>query len=210
MLPLVFIWERFVLYEKSPLEIFRQHGGYLRMSEALSQGISRYMLYSLRDRGLIEQVSRGVYRLAELPPLGNPDLVTVALRSPNAVISLVSALAYHGLTTQIPHEVTLAVPRNSRVLSLDFPPIRAHKFSEAAFQAGIEEHQMDGVPVRIYNPEKTLADCFKFRNKIGMDIFLEALKLYKSSKQSNLNEVLKYARICRVEKAIRPYLEATL
>ncbi len=195
---------------KSPLEIFHQHGGQLRMSEALAAGISRYMLYSLRDKGLIEQVSRGIYRLAELPPIGNPDLVTVALRFPNAVICLTSALAYHGLTTQIPHEVSVAVSRNSRIPSLDFPPVRAHKFAETVFNAGVEEHQIDGVPVRIYNPEKTLADCFKFRNKLGMDVVLEALKLYRSRKKFNFDTVLKYARICRVEKAMKPYLEAIL
>ncbi len=195
---------------KSPLEIFHQHGGQLRMSEALAAGISRYMLYSLRDKGLIEQVSRGIYRLAELPPIGNPDLVTVALRFPNAAVCLTSALAYHGLTTQIPHEVSVAVSRNSRLPSLDFPPIRAHKFAETAFNAGVEEHQIDGVPVRIYSPEKTLADCFKFRNKLGMDVVLEALKLYRSRKTFNFDAVLKYARICRVEKAMKPYLEAIL
>ena len=195
---------------KSPLEIFHQHGGQLRMSEALAAGISRYMLYSLRDKGLIEQVSRGIYRLAELPPIGNPDLVTVALRFPNAVVCLTSALAYHGLTTQIPHEVSVAVSRNSRLPSLDFPPIRAHKFAETVFNAGVEEHQIDGVPVRIYSPEKTLADCFKFRNKLGMDVVLEALKLYRSRKTFNFDAVLKYARICRVEKAMKPYLEAIL
>ncbi len=195
---------------KSPLEIFHQHGGRLRMSEALAAGISRYMLYSLRDKGLIEQVSRGIYRLADLPPIGNPDLVTVALRFPNAVICLTSALAYHGLTTQIPHEVSVAVSRNSRIPSLDFPPVRAHKFAETVFNAGIEKHQIDGVSVRIYNPEKTLADCFKFRNKLGMDVVLEALKLYKSRKKFNFDTVLKYARICRVDKIMMPYLEATL
>lgn len=195
---------------KSPLEIFRQHGGQLRMSEALAAGISRYMLYSLRDKGLIEQVSRGIYRLANLPSIGNPDLVTVALRFPNAVICLTSALAYHGLTTQIPHEVSVAVSRNSRLPSLDFPPVCAHKFAEIVFNAGVEEHQIDGVTVRIYSPGKTLADCFKFRNKLGMDMVLEALKLYKSRKNSDFNTVLKYARICRVEKVIKPYLEAML
>ena len=193
---------------KSPFEIFRQHGGQLRMSEALAAGISRYMLYSLRDKGLIEQVSRGIYRLADLPPIGSPDLVTVALRFPNAVICLTSALAYHGLTTQIPHEVSVAVSRNSRIPSLDFPPVRAHKFAEIVFKAGVEEHQIDGVSVRIYGPEKTLADCFKFRNKLGMDMVLEALKLYRSRKTFNFDAVLKYARICRVEKAMKPYLEA--
>lgn len=196
--------------KKSPLDIFRLHGGQLRMSEALAQGISRYMLYSLRDKGLIEQVTRGVYRLADLPPIGNPDLVTVALRFPNAVICLTSALAYHGLTTQIPHEVSVAVSRNSRMPSLDFPPVRAHKFAETVFNAGVEEHQIDGVLVRIYSPEKTLADCFKFRNKLGMDVVLEALKLYKSRKKFNFDAVLKYAKICRVDKVMKPYLEAML
>lgn len=196
--------------KKPPLEIFRQHGGQLHMSEALAGGISRYMLYSLRDKGLIEQVSRGVYRLAELPPIGNPDLVTLALRFPNAVICLTSALAYHGLTTQIPHEVSVAVSRNSRLPSLDFPPVRAHKFAETVFTAGVEKHQIDGVSVQIYNQEKTLADCFKFRNKLGMDVVLEALKLYKSHKKFNFAAVLKYAKICRVEKVMKPYLEVML
>jgi len=195
---------------KSPVDIFRQHGGQLRMSEALAAGISRYMLYSLRDKGVIEQVSRGVYRLADLPPISNPDLVTLALRFPNAVICLTSALAYHGLTTQIPHEVSVAVSRNSRLPSLDFPPVRAHKFAEEVFSTGVEEHQIDGVSVRIYSPEKTLADCFKFRNKLGMDVVLEALKLYKSRKKFNLEMVLKYAKICRVDKVMMPYLEAML
>lgn len=196
--------------KKSPEEIFREHGGQLRMSEALAHGMTRYMLYTLRDKGIIEQVTRGVYRLAELPPISNPDLVTVSLRFPHAVICLISALAYHGITTQVPHEVSVAVPRGARMPSLDFPPVRAHKFSHTAFQAGIEEHQIDGVPVRIYSPEKTLADCFKFRNKIGMDVVLEALKLYKARKKFKLAEVLKYARICRVDKVMNPYLEATL
>jgi predicted transcriptional regulator of viral defense system len=196
--------------KKQPEDIFRKHGGQLRMSEALEHGITRYMLYSLRDRGIIEQVSRGIYRLTELPPISNPDLVTVSLRFPNAVICLISALAYHEITTQIPHEVSMAVPRDSRVPSLDFPPIQVHKFSNAAYKSGIETHQIDKVPVKVYSPEKTLADCFKFRNKIGKDVALEALKLYKTQKQFNLGELLKYARICRVENLMRPYLEATI
>jgi predicted transcriptional regulator of viral defense system len=196
--------------KKRPEEIFRKHGGRLRMSEAITYGISRYMLYTLRDRGIIEQVSRGIYRLAELPPISDPDLVTVSLRFPHAVICLVSALAYHEITTQIPHEVSVAVPRNSRVPTLDYPPVRAHRFSKDAYESGIEEHRIDDVPVKIYCPEKTLADCFKFRNKIGMDIVLEALTLYWTRKKRNLGELLRYARLCRVEQVMRPYLEATV
>ena len=194
--------------KKRPEEIFRRYGGQLRMSEAIAHGITRYMLYALKDRGVIEPVSRGIYRLRELPPLGNPDLVAVSLRFPNAVVCLVSALAYHGITTQIPHEISVAVPRDSRVPSLDYPPIRAHRFSQVAYESGIETHLMDGAPVKIYSREKTLADCFKFRNKIGMDVVLEALKLHKTRNGFNLGELLKYASICRVEKVMRPYLEA--
>jgi predicted transcriptional regulator of viral defense system len=196
--------------KKRSEEIFRKHGGQLRMSEAIKQGITRYMLYSLRDRGVIEQVSRGIYRLVDLPPISNPDLVTVSLRFPNAVICLVSALAYHDITTQIPHFVFVAVSRDSRMPSLDHPPIQVHRFSNEAYKSGIEEHPIDGVPVKVYSPEKTLADCFKFRNKIGMDVVLEALKLYKTRKKFNLGELLRYAKICRVERVMRPYLEATV
>ena len=193
---------------KRPEEIFRRYGGQLRMSEAIAHGITRYMLYALKDRGVIEPVSRGIYRLRELPPLDNPDLVTVSLRFPNAVVCLISALAYHGITTQIPHEVSVAVPRDSRVPSPDYPPIRVHRFSQEAYKRGIETHLLDGVPVKIYSREKTLVDCFKFRSKIGMDVVLEAVKLHKTRNGFNLGKLLEYARICRMEKVMRPYLEA--
>ena len=193
-----------------PEEIFREHGGQLRMSEALACGLTRYTLYALRDRGVVEQITRGIYRLRELPPLGNPDLVTVSLRFPKTVVCLVSALAWHGITTQIPHVVSVAVPKDSRTPALGYPPIKVHKFSHKAYSSGVEEHLLDGAPVKIYNPEKTLVDCFKFRNKIGMDIVLEALKLHKTRNGINLGELLEYARICRVENVMRPYLEALL
>lgn len=196
--------------KKDPIEIFRRNGGQLRMSEAIAHGITRYMLYALRDKRIIEQVSRGVYRLKELPPISNPDLVTVSLRYPNAVICLISALSYHNITTQIPHSVYMAVPRNSRTPSIDYPPIQVHRYSSAAYSAGIERHVIDGASVKIYTPEKTLADCFKFRNKIGMDVVLEALKLYKSRKKFDLEKLLMFSEVCRVKKIMMPYLEATI
>jgi predicted transcriptional regulator of viral defense system len=196
--------------KKPPIEIFRKQGGQLRMSEALAHGISRYMLYSLRDKGIIEQVSRGVYRLTELPPISNPDLVTVSLRFPKTVVCLISALSYHNITTQIPHVVSVAVPRGSRIPSLDYPPVQAHRFSNEAYNAGIENHPIDGVSVKIYTPEKTLADCFKFRNKLGMEVVIEALRFYKSRQKFNLEKLLKYAEICRVKNIMMPYLEATI
>lgn len=177
------------------------------MSEALALGMSRTTLYALRDQGVIEKISRGIYRLADLPPLSNPDFVTVRLRFPEAVICLLSALEFHGLTTQVPHSVSIAVSRNAGVPTLKHPPIRVHRFSGEAFEAGVGEYNIDGVPVRIYNPEKTLADCFKFRNKLGMDVTLEALKLYAAQRNRNLDQVLRYARTCRVENVMTPYLE---
>ncbi len=158
----------------------------------------------------MEQVSRGVYRLVDLPPMSTPDLVTVSLRFPRAVICLISALSFHEMTTQIPHKVSVAVPRGTRMPSLDIPPVHTYKFSFDAFQAGIEKHQIDGVTVQIYSAEKTLADGFKYRNKLGMDVVLEALKLYRSQKKLNLEKLLEYARVCRVEKVMKPYLEASL
>ena len=180
------------------------------MSDAMRYGISRYRLYKMRDNGMLEQVSRGIYRLADLPPISNPDLVTISLRFPKSVICLISALFYHGITTQIPHEVYVAVSRNARMPSLDYPPVHAYKFSAEAYEAGIEKHQIDGTVVKIYNAEKTLADCFKYRNKLGMDVVLEALKLYKSQKKFNIDKLVKYARVCRVEKVMHSYLEVSL
>ena len=199
---------RLIMKREEAIEIFREHGGQLRMSEALSKGMNRYMLYSLRDKGITEQLSRGVYRLSELPPVSNPDLITVSIRFPKAVICLISALSFHELTTQIPHEVSIAITRESRTPVLDWPPLAVHRFSKITFEAGIEKHDIDGVKIRMYSPEKTLADCFKFRNKLGMDIVLEALKFYKAGKIFNVGKILKYARICRVEKIMTPYLEA--
>jgi predicted transcriptional regulator of viral defense system len=187
-------------------QLFRQHGGRLRMSEALAQGVSRRRFYALRDEGTIEQLSRGVYRLAELPPLSEPDMVAVALRAPKAVVCLVSALAFHELTTQIPQAVAIALPTRSRAPRLDNPPLEVHHFSPLAWQAGIEEHSLDGVTVKVYSAEKTLADCFKFRNRIGMESVLEALKLYRMRKKFNLKKLVEYARVCRVETVMRPYL----
>ncbi len=193
--------------KQDAIEIFRSAGGQLRMIDAINHGITRYMLYSLRDQKIIESVSRGTYRLANLAPMSNPDFITVSLRFPRAVICLVSALAYHEITTQVPHKVSIAIPRSSRIPSLDFPPIAVSTFSKLEYEAGIVEHKIDGVTVKIYSPEKTIADCFKFRNKIGMDIVVEALKLYRSRKNFDSHSILKYAKICRVENVIRPYLE---
>jgi predicted transcriptional regulator of viral defense system len=190
--------------------IFRKHGGTLRTRDAIRAGIHPRTLYAMKEAGLLERLTRGLYRLAALPRLGNPDLVSVTLRVQNSVICLISALAFHEITTQIPHAVYLALRQGGRPPKLDHPPIRIFWFEGPAFSEGIDTHDIDGVPIRIYNPEKTLADCFKHRNKIGVDVAVEALKLYRKHKPLRADELVRYARICRVEKVMRPYLEAVL
>lgn len=190
--------------------VFRKHGGILRTAEALRAGIHPATLYVMRDHGALEVVSRGVYRLAGGSPLGNPDLVTVATRVRGGVICLISALAFHELTTQIPHEVHVALPRGAEEPRLDHPPIKTYRFTGAAHTEGAEPHELDGVSVRIYSPEKTLADCFKFRNRVGIDTVVEAVRFYRERKRVRVDDLMRYAAICRVRRIIRPYLEALL
>jgi len=182
----------------------------LRTAQALRAGIHPSTLYAMRDSGMLEVVSRGVYRLADSSPLGNPDLVTVATRVPSGVICLISALAFHDLTTQIPHEVHVALPRGAEEPRLDHPPIKTYRFTGEAFTEGVEIHELDGIGVRIYSPEKTLADCFKFRNKIGLDTAMEAVRFYRERRSVKVDDLRRYASICRVKKVIRPYIEAIL
>ena len=190
--------------------IFKKHGGMLRTARALRAGIHPTTLYAMRDSGALDMVSRGVYRLASSSPLGNPDLVTIATRVPGGVICLISALAFHELTTQIPHEVHVALSRGAEEPRLDHPPLKTYRFTGEAFTQGVETHKIDSVRLRIYSPEKTLADCFKFRNKVGLDTAVEAIRLYRERRSIKVDDLMRYAAICRVKKIIRPYLEALL
>jgi predicted transcriptional regulator of viral defense system len=189
---------------------FRRHGGLLRMADAIRSGIHRRTLYAMRDAGQVEILARGLYRLADAPPLGNPDLVTVAAKVPHGVVYLISALAFHDMTTQIPHAVWIAVPRNSEPPHLDYPPIRVVRLSQAPYEVGIETHQLDGVAVKVYSREKTLADCFKHRTAIGLDTVLEAVHMYKAQGRVNTDAILRFASVCRVARIARPYLESLL
>ena len=192
------------------INIIKNEGGIIRTSLAIKKGIHPETFYKLRDNKIIEPISRGVYRYSKLAPISSPDIVTVASRAPNAVICLISALSFHNITTQIPHDVSIAIGCSSRIPHLRYPPISVYKFSSKSFISGVEEHLVDGIKVKVYSPEKTLADCVKFRNKIGMEVVIEAIKLYKARKYVNVSKIIKYAKICRVEKIITPYLEITL
>jgi predicted transcriptional regulator of viral defense system len=195
---------------KNALKIFSDHNGILRTHQALSLGITPRTLYALYANGLLRQLSRGVFQLADEELLGNPDLVNTSLRIPKAVICLISALYYYGMTTQIPHKVYIALPQPAEKPRLEFPPLDIIWLSEKVYSSGIVEQNLDGFPVKFYSREKTIADCFKFRNKVGNEVALEALKEYIKMPEKNLDQLLEYARIDRVEKLIIPYLEALL
>ncbi|MHC4250792.1 MAG: type IV toxin-antitoxin system AbiEi family antitoxin domain-containing protein [Planctomycetota bacterium] len=188
--------------------IFRRQGGVLRTAEAILAGIHPRTLYQMRDAGELERLGRGLYRLGDLPPLGDPDLVTVALKVPKGVICTISALAFHEITTQVPHQVHVALRRGSATPRIEYPPLRFYRFTGKAFSSGVVVHEIDGVRVQIYGPEKTIADCFKHRNVLGLDTALEALKLYLKRGRPDVEALMQYARVCRVEKTLRPYVEA--
>jgi predicted transcriptional regulator of viral defense system len=187
--------------------VFEESGGVLRTSEFLKLGYHPRTLYQMRESGEVIELSRGVFRLASLPELENSDLIAVSRRVPNGVICLISALSFYNLTTEIPHEIYVAIIKGKEKPNLDYPPTRFFNFSEETFSIGIEEHNLDGTLVKIYSPEKTIADCFKFRNKIGLDVVIEGLKMCLAKKGSRA-KILEFSRICRVENIIRPYLEA--
>jgi len=192
-------------------QLFTEQGGMLRTSKAIQMGIHPRTLYALRDAGEIEQLSRGLYRLSAAPPLSNPDLVPIAIRVPRAVVCLISALAHHRLTTQVPHTVDIALPSHAQVPKLGNIPLRVFWYPEPSFRTGIDVGKIDGIPVRVYSPEKTIADCFKYRNKIGLDIAIEALRTYRErTRKPNHGVLTKFAQINRVHKIMQPYLEAIL
>ena len=160
------------------------------------------------DAGRLAQVSRGVFRLADLPPMADPDLVAVAARVPRAVVCLISALHFHGLTLEIPHEVSIALPPATKSPKLDHPPLRVFRFAGASFTAGVETHQMDGVAVKIYSSAKSVADAFRFRNRIGLDVAIHALRTAVTERRVKPGEIFRYAQICRATMVMQPYLHA--
>jgi len=191
-------------------KIFLENNGILRLLKAEKLGIPQHILYEMLNAKILIRESKGLYRLADMEPLSNPDLVQISLLVPKSIICLISALYFHDLTTQIPHQVYIALPRNTKTPKIEYPPLKVLHFSERTYFAGVEEHTIDGVKVRIYSKEKTITDCFKYRKKFGIEIAIEALKDYMRQPNPNLNNIMKYARINRVEKIIRPYIETLL
>jgi predicted transcriptional regulator of viral defense system len=192
---------------QAALETFRQHGGVMRTSQALTQGIHPAALYRLVADGQLTRLARGLYRLASAREFNNPDLAVVAAKAPDSVVCLISALAFHGITTQVPRVVHLAVPRGRYAgLRLRTPPVKIYRFDVVTFNHGIDLHSIDGVPVRIYGVARTIVDCFKYRNKLGLDIAIEALRFARARKRTSNREILHFAQLLRQDRVIAPYL----
>jgi predicted transcriptional regulator of viral defense system len=191
----------------SASEVIADLGGTARTSDILAAGVHSRDLYAARDEGALVEVTRGVYRLAELP-LTEPDLVVVAKRMPRAVLCLVTALHLHRLTQEIPRAVHVALPRGVHPARLEFPPLEVYHFSAASHAAGVDEREVDGVTVRVTSPAKSVADAFKFRSRIGHEAAVDALKQALRTGSATPAEIDRMARVDRVQAVIRPYLEA--
>ena len=191
------------------LKFVKKHG-IIRIRDATEQGIHPEYLRRLCEKGLLVKMGRGIYIPADSETSPNVGLAQVAKRLPHGVICLLSALQFHNIGTQSPFEVWTAIDRKAAKPKIDYPPVRILRFSGKALSEGVETHRIEGVKVKIYNKAKTIADCFKYRNKIGLDIALEALKDCRQRRLCTNDQLWKYSKICRVSKVMKPYLEATL
>ena len=181
----------------------------LRASELDAKGVPRVVLSRLTASGRLERVGRGLYRLAGSDSSEHESLATVAIKVPQAVFCLLTALQFHGLTTQLPRQIWIAMPRGSHTPHIDYPPVKMVQMARDVYSSGVEEHDRDGVTLRVYGIAKTVADCFKHRNKIGLDVALEALKDVRAKRLASADDLWQYAKICRMANVMRPYLEAT-
>jgi predicted transcriptional regulator of viral defense system len=180
----------------------------IRPRDLTERGLPTVALTRLVRQGRLQRVGRGLYALPDRPVSEHNALAEVARKHPQAIICLLSALRFHDLTTQSPFEVWLAIPNKARAPKMDYPPLRIVRFSGAALTRGVEDHVIDGVPVRVTGVARTVADCFKFRNKIGLDVALEALQEAWRAKRASMDELWRYATLCRVANVMRPYMES--
>jgi predicted transcriptional regulator of viral defense system len=182
--------------------------GLIRPRDLVALGLPRVALTRLVRQGLLTRVGRGLYAHPDRTVSEHGSLAEVARKHPQAIVCLLSALRVHNLTTQSPFEVWLAIPNKARAPKLAYPPLRIVRFSGAALTEGLEDHQIDGVTVRVTSVERTVADCFKFRNKIGLDVAMEALREAWMGKRVHMDELWRYAALCRVANVMRPYMES--
>lgn len=189
------------------LELAKQMG-IIRPRDVEAVGIHREYLLRLYRKGNLERIGRGLYALPGTHTSASLVLAEISKRLPNAVICLISALEFHNLTTQVAHSVWIAIENKSWEPTFDYPPLEIVRLTGRAFSFGVEKHKVDRITVKVYSPARTVADCFKFRNKIGLDVALEALRETWQSRKVNMDELWKAAKVCRVTNVMRPYLES--
>jgi predicted transcriptional regulator of viral defense system len=180
----------------------------LQAKDLTGVGIPLIYLDRLYKRGLLDKIARGLYRLPDAELTEKHSYAAVCKRVPHAVVCLLSALRFHEIGTQLPHQVWIAIDGRARRPKLDYPAIRVLRFSGRARTEGVEEHVVEGCRVRVYNVPKTVVDCFKYRNKIGLDVALEALKEVWRERRCSADDLWRYAKLCRVWNVMRPYMEA--
>ena len=196
--------------EKKFIEFLKKRGGMVSYKEIIKAGFNKAFLRNNLDSGQIQKVDRALYRLSDNFTLSNPDLVAVSIKVSKGVVCLLSALAFYEVTSEIPHHVNIAIPRGAWANKINYPPVKFYHFASKAWKAGIEKFEIEGHQIKVYSLAKTIADCFKFRNKIGMNIAREALKIAITEKGVQPKEIMRYAEICRVDNIIKPILEAML
>lgn len=182
--------------------------GVIRPRDLKAMGISGAYLNKLHSEGLLDRPSRGLYTLPGNEPGENRSLVEACKLVPNATVCLLSALRFHDLTTQSPFEVWIAIGEKDRCPKFDYPPLRVVRFSGEARTYGVNSYTVEGVQVNVYSPAKTVADCFKYRNKIGIDVAIESLRDCLRERKATMDELWKAAKACRMSKIMRPYMEA--
>lgn len=180
----------------------------VRPKDLKELGLPKDYLYLLEKEGIIERVGRGLYQWPNKDLGRYQSLAEACKLAPKAVVALLSALNYHNMTTQNPHEIWLAINRKAWKPKIPYPPVRFVTMSGEALHVGVEEHSIDGILIRVFCPAKTVADCFKYRSKVGLDVALEALREGWSSRKFTMDELLRYAEICRVKKVMQPYIES--
>ena len=190
------------------IQTLLRRAGTARSRELVGAGTTRSQLSRMAAKGQVVRVARGLYALPDYKSGEHGALVTVAKRAPGVLFCLLTALRIHDLTTQAPFEVWIAIGNKEHPPRLDYPPLRTVRFSAAALAVGVETRQVDGAKVRVTNVAKTVADCFKFRNKIGLDVALEALREARRTQMASADALWRYAKINRVTNVMRPYLEA--
>ena len=193
---------------KNMISLFKKNHGYLRMKDIKKADIHTRKVAQAIEEGVIEKIKPGLYKLIDYPWDEHTSFLDIFKVNNKAVICLTSASSYYGLTTFNPSENEIAVPHNTPRFNLDYPPVKVYYFLDKYYDVGIEVMKKNQGSFKIYNREKTVADLFRYRNKIGEDIVIETLKSYISSKHKNINKLIEFAEICNVKKIILPYIKA--